>query len=111
MYTFVCAQEFKRSELADHYKNIHCEIHGGMNSYIEHRCPLAWMGCGFSSRRLYPHDLSHTLIYSPAVESFGVTQIVDDRHLLKKEDDDRCFLAELPLELLVKIVHLLDSFT
>ena len=41
MYTFVCAQELRRDEMAWHSKNVHSEIHGGLNNWIEHRCPLA----------------------------------------------------------------------
>ena len=54
MYTFVCAKEFRRDEFAHHSKTIHDDIIGGMNNWLEHRCPLAIYGCGFSQRRFFP---------------------------------------------------------
>ena len=54
MYTFVCAKEFRRDEFAHHSKTVHDIIIGGMNNWLEHRCPLAIYGCGFSQRRFFP---------------------------------------------------------
>ena len=33
MYTFVCAQDFRRDEYAWHSQNVHNDIHGGLNSW------------------------------------------------------------------------------
>ena len=33
MYTFVCAQEFRRDEYGWHSKNVHSEILGGLNNW------------------------------------------------------------------------------
>jgi hypothetical protein len=35
-------------------QNVHSDIHGGLNNWLEARCPLAAFGCGFAFRRLYP---------------------------------------------------------
>ncbi len=35
-------------------QNVHSDIHGGLNNWLEARCPLAAYGCGFAFRRLYP---------------------------------------------------------
>ena len=109
-YTFVCAQEFRRDEFAWHSKNVHNDIHGGLNNWMEHRCPLAAYGCQFSSRRLYPHDANHTVTYSSAIESFGVTKEVAspcNRH----KDGQAKSLFDLPNELLIGILLRLDSFS
>ena len=46
MYTFVCAQDFRRDQYADHYRNWHSDIHGGLDGWLEQRCPLArWVTC------------------------------------------------------------------
>ena len=84
MYTFVCGQEFRRDEFAWHSKAIHNDILGGMNNWLEHRCPLAVYGCGFSHRRLNPGPPRNKtrnrqkLIFSPAVESFGIQMLPDE---------------------------------
>ena len=41
MYTFVCAQDFRRDEYPWHYRNWHSEIHGGLDGWLEQRCQLA----------------------------------------------------------------------
>lgn len=70
MYTFLCAQNLRRDEYEWHFKNTHSEIHGGLNGWIEARCPLACYGCTYSIRRLNP--LGGTLVYNTDVDSFGV---------------------------------------
>ncbi|KAG5846488.1 hypothetical protein ANANG_G00115500 [Anguilla anguilla] len=39
MFTFVCGQLFRRDEFSSHFKNVHCDIHAGLNGWMEHRCP------------------------------------------------------------------------
>ncbi len=114
MYTFVCAQEFRRDEYHSHSKNVHDDIHGGMNNWMEHRCPLAAHGCQFASRRLYPHDNTHTVRFSSAVESFGVTK--RDRGAVLPpyqtfRDGQTKILFDLPTEILMGILLKLDSFS
>lgn len=70
MYTFLCAQPFRRDEFLWHFKNTHSEIHGGLSGWIENRCPLACYGCTYSFRRLNP--VTGNLLYSSVVDSFGV---------------------------------------
>ncbi len=41
MYTFVCAHDFRRDEYPSHYRNWHSDIHGGLDGWLEQRCPLA----------------------------------------------------------------------
>lgn len=72
MYTFLCAQEFRRDEYAWHYKNVHSEIHGGLNGWLEERCPLAQYGCTFGRRRFYPAPKGSSVVHNEILESFGV---------------------------------------
>lgn len=112
MYTFVCSQEFRRDEFAWHSKTVHDIIHGGLNNWLEHRCPMAVYGCGFSHRRLFPfRNQEHTIIFSPAVESFGITS----KNPLKWKDAPAKeyspkTLTDLPFEILEIIIDYLDSF-
>lgn len=70
MYTFLCAQNFRRDEYPWHFKNVHSEIHGGLSGWIEARCPLACYGCTYSTRRLNP--VNGTVLYNSEVDCFGV---------------------------------------
>lgn len=76
MYTFLCGQEFRRDEYSWHYKNVHNDIHGGLNGWLEHRCPLAYYGCMYSLRRFYPTVKGATVIHDETLESFGVKPFV-----------------------------------
>ncbi len=116
MYSFVCGQEFRRDEFHWHSKTVHDDILGGLNNWVEHRCPMASYGCGFSHRRLFPaKNQAQTIIYSPAVESFGIT--TTSRNLMKpklgKDQGNHQSvktLTDLPFEILELIIHRLDSF-
>lgn len=72
MYTFLCAQEFRRDEYSSHCKNVHDEIYGGLNGWLEQRCPLAHYGCTYSMRRFYPTEKGSEVIHNTILESFGV---------------------------------------
>ncbi|PSN46451.1 hypothetical protein C0J52_15132 [Blattella germanica] len=121
MYTFLCAQEFRRDEYSWHYKNVHSDIHGGLNGWLEHRCPLAHYGCMYSLRRFYPTAKGATVIHNDTLESFGVKPFVPyDIPLKPKSDDtlDRSVisphppaLCQLPFEVLRHICRFLDSFS
>jgi hypothetical protein len=76
MYSFLCAQEFRRDEYSWHYKNVHNDIHSGLNGWLEHRCPLAHYGCMYSLRRLYPQTKGATVIHNDTLDSFGVKPFV-----------------------------------
>lgn len=73
LLTFPCQQRFRRDEYAWHYQNVHRDIHGGLNGWLEQRCPLAQYGCGFSRRRLQPSPEGTSLVHSELLESFGLT--------------------------------------
>jgi len=69
MYTFICAQPFRRDEYASHFGNVHGDIHSGLNGWLEARCPLALYGCTYSVLRLNPHG--GCVRFSSVLDSFG----------------------------------------
>jgi F-box only protein 30 len=71
MYTFRCAQEFRRDEYRSHYKNVHGDIHGSIDGWMEHRCPLWRYGCNYVQRRIHPFPIGTKIIFNPIIESFG----------------------------------------
>ena len=137
-YSFYCSQTFRRDEIGWHTKNVHGDIFGGLNSdWIEHRCPLASYGCGFSVRRLYPKPnrivnmdtrnggfqnknntygnsvLRETIIYNTLVEGFGIinTTMEQEYRFVKDENKKaKATLLNLPCEVLYSIFVNLDSF-
>lgn len=93
MYTFRCAQEFRRDEYGSHYKNFHGDILGSLNGWMEHRCPLWQYGCSFVYRRMHPMPKGTKIIFNPILESFG--------HVLDTEShqpDCDFSLSDLPSE-------------
>ncbi|CAG0921330.1 unnamed protein product [Notodromas monacha] len=70
MYTFFCGEDFRRDEFASHCKDTHADIQGGMDGWIERRCPLAYMGCSFKVRRLDP--VGHTVVFNKSSRSFAL---------------------------------------
>ena len=87
MYTFLCAQQFRRDEYAWHFKNVHSDIHGGLSGWIEHRCPLAHYGCTYSLRRLNPAPKGSKLVHNNVCEAFGVQPKVPKIHTIQKYDN------------------------
>ena len=97
---------------------------------MEHRCPLATYGCHFSARRLFPDDAGHTVRFDKDHESFGITALerqeqqkparkqpkqVARAPLPKKKSSNplahKRSLMDMPVEILLKIMGYLDSFT
>ena len=88
-----------------------------MNNWLEHRCPLAVYGCGFSHRRMNPgsQEAKRTLIFSPAVESFGIKILPENEKSKPTKTKSKSklpttTLTDLPLEILIDIIMYLDSF-
>lgn len=71
MYTFRCAQNFRRDEYGSHYKNFHGDILSSLNNWMEHRCPLWQYGCSFVHRRMHPMPKGTKIIFNQLLESFG----------------------------------------
>ncbi|KAK7903930.1 hypothetical protein WMY93_016537 [Mugilogobius chulae] len=101
MFTFVCGQLFRRDEFSSHFKNVHGDIHAGLNGWMEQRCPLAYYGCTYSQRRFCPQVQGFRIIHDRHLGSFG-------RHGHKFSSDQ---FSGLPFEVLQYVASFLDSFS
>jgi len=109
MYTFLCGQELRRDQWEGHCKNVHSDIHGGLNNWMEARCPLSSYGCSFSSRRLYPGDDPRAkVVYSQDTMSFGIRPPPVELIASKTKGKS---LTDLPVEVLQVIFSFLDSWS
>ncbi|XP_062863204.1 F-box only protein 30a [Trichomycterus rosablanca] len=113
MFTFVCGQLFRRDEFSSHFKNVHGDIHAGLNGWMEHRCPLAFYGCTFSQRRFCPSVQGSRIIHDRYLGSFGVQSGLATRPGEKLcQYGSHCdHLSSLPFELLQHVASFLDGFT
>merc|ERR1711974_182112 len=88
MYTFMCGQELRRDQWEGHCKNVHSDIHGGLNNWME--------------------DPETKVVYSQDTMSFGIrpppVQLLKGAHPGKS-------LTDLPVELLQVIISFLDSWS
>ncbi|KAM6917057.1 F-box only protein 30a isoform 1-T3 [Lycodopsis pacificus] len=117
MFTFVCGQLFRRDEFSSHFKNVHGDIHAGLNGWMEQRCPLAYYGCTYSQRRFCPSVQGFRIIHDRHLGSFGVQPGLP----LKAGDDlprkpyrfgAQCDqFSSLPFEVLQHVASFLDSFS
>lgn len=79
IYSFRCGLDFRKDELASHYRDIHNMIIGGLDGWIEHRCPLFVYGCPFVHRRWSPNmpntdqalHSQRTLVFNSHLEAFA----------------------------------------
>ncbi|KAH0622361.1 hypothetical protein JD844_024609 [Phrynosoma platyrhinos] len=115
MFTFVCGQLFRRNEFSSHFKNVHGDIHAGLNGWMEQRCPLAYYGCTYSQRRFCPSIQGAKVIHDRHLRSFGVQPCIST---MLTEPDKRCclglrsdHLSNLPFEVLQHIAGFLDGFS
>ncbi|KAM6467197.1 F-box only protein 30 isoform 2-T5 [Liasis olivaceus] len=115
MFTFVCGQLFRRNEFSSHFKNVHGDIHAGLNGWMEQRCPLAYYGCTYSQRRFCPSAQGAKIIHDRHLRSFGVQPSIST---VLSEPDKRCCLglhsdnlSNLPFEVLQHIAGFLDGFS
>ncbi|KAE8601406.1 hypothetical protein XENTR_v10013661 [Xenopus tropicalis] len=114
MFTFLCGQLFRRDEFSSHFKNVHGDIHAGLNGWIEQRCPLAYYGCTYSQRRFCPSTQGSKIIHDRHLRSFGVQP-----HLSSLFENARSYsvglsldhFSSLPYEVLQHIAGFLDGFS
>ncbi|XP_071752263.1 F-box only protein 30a [Centroberyx gerrardi] len=117
MFTFVCGQLFRRDEFSSHFKNVHGDIHAGLNGWMEHRCPLAYYGCTYSQRRFCPSVQGSRIIHDRHLGSFGVQpglplRIGDNLPKNTCRFGSQCdHLSSLPFELLQHVASFLDGFS
>lgn len=106
MFTFECGQLFRREEFLSHFRNVHGDIHSGLNGWMEHRCPLAYYGCTYSQRRFCPSRQGSKVIHDRHLRSFGVQPMMD---VVAEPGCDR--LSALPYEILQHVARFLDGFS
>lgn len=117
MFTFVCGQLFRRDEFSSHFKNVHGDIHAGLNGWMEQRCPLAYYGCTYSQRRFCPSVEGFRIIHDRHLGSFGVQPGLPlrtgDGHSrwTHRTDSQWDQFSSLPFEVLQHIATFLDSFS
>ncbi|XP_062325367.1 F-box only protein 30a [Osmerus eperlanus] len=118
MFTFVCGQLFRRDEFSSHFKNVHGDIHAGLNGWMEHRCPLAYYGCTYSQRRFCPSVQGSRIIHDRHLGAFGVQadlpSVQRDNALPRNacRFGSQCdHLSSLPFELLQYVASFLDGFS
>ncbi|XP_056151981.1 F-box only protein 30-like [Lampris incognitus] len=117
MFTFVCGQLFRRDEFSSHFKNVHGDIHAGLNGWMEHRCPLAYYGCTYSQRRFCPSVQGSRIIHDRHLGSFGVQLGLPCKNedILSKNTcsfDTKCdHVSSLPFEVLQHVASFLDGFS
>ncbi|XP_035522737.1 F-box only protein 40-like, partial [Morone saxatilis] len=75
-FTFLCGHTFKRREYVKHYKNIHSDIQMGVNGWFEQRCPLAYLGCTYSQKRLQPSTHEANVMYNEDLGCFSLHPII-----------------------------------
>lgn len=106
MFTFECGQLFRREEFLSHFRNVHGDIHSGLNGWMEHRCPLAYYGCTYSQRRFCPSRQGSKVVHDRHLRSFGVQPMMD---IVAEPGCDR--LSALPFEILQHVARFLDGFS
>ncbi|XP_018418796.1 PREDICTED: F-box only protein 30 [Nanorana parkeri] len=114
MFTFVCGQLFRRDEFSSHFKNVHADIHAGLNGWMEQRCPLAYYGCTYSQRRFCPLTQGSKIIHDRHLKSFGVQPHIPSKsQLIKNSPQSQSVdnFSSLPYEVLQHIAGFLDGFT
>ena len=131
MYSQVDQQWYTCFVSLNYFRNVHNDIHGGINNWIEHRCPLSVYGCPYTWRRMQPHDSKHNLVFNKTSESFAVVSNPKPKTVknkakpgasklktksaqsikssLKKTQPSHSYLVNLPVEILLKVLENLDS--
>ncbi|XP_029532318.2 F-box only protein 30-like isoform X1 [Oncorhynchus nerka] len=109
MFSFVCGQLFRRDEYSSHFKNVHEDIHAGLNGWMEHRCPLAYYGCTYSQRRFCPSSQGSKVIHDRNLRSFGVQPSPVGGEPLGESQSDQ--FSGLPFEVLEHVARFLDGFS
>ncbi|KAK5858047.1 hypothetical protein PBY51_011244 [Eleginops maclovinus] len=109
MFTFVCGQLFRRDEFSSHFKNVHGDIHAGLNGWMEQRCPLAYYGCTYSQRRFCPSVQGFRIVHDRHLGSFGVQPGYPRGRRRGGAQGDQ--LSGLPFEVLQHVASFLDSFS
>lgn len=110
MCSIPCGVDLRRDQYCSHFKNVHTDVHGGLNYWIQQRCPLAQYGCPYVRERLRPGSKEGCLVFDHEIDNFGVMPSCFGSQC-SKEEGPTFDLLSLPFELIEKIVIYLDSFS
>ncbi|XP_049897138.1 F-box only protein 40-like [Epinephelus moara] len=120
-FTFLCGHTFQRREYGKHYKNIHSDIQMSVNGWFEQRCPLAYLGCTYSQRRLQPSTHEATVSYNEDLGCFSMrptlpVSLGDASQASQRKGGGRGgggedSLSSLPYEVLCHMASFLDSLS
>ncbi|KAM6986118.1 F-box only protein 40-like [Aplochiton taeniatus] len=75
-FTFLCGHTLQRREFPKHFRNVHSDIQTCVSGWFEQRCPLAYLGCTYSQRRLQPSTHTATVTYNQELSSFNLRPIL-----------------------------------
>ncbi|ODM97950.1 F-box only protein 30 [Orchesella cincta] len=110
MYSFICAREFRRDELAGHFQHFHTEIHTQLNGWLFQRCPMANQGCSFGIHRMFPLDCNHRIVFNKALSTFSYSS--KNHSVYSTTDNPQSpSLMSLPFEVLVYFTRFLDPLS
>ncbi|EDO39611.1 predicted protein [Nematostella vectensis] len=112
LYSIPCNQVFRRDEYGEHFKAVHSDIHGGLNGWLEERCPLAQYGCTFVRYRLHPNTQCGGVVFNQDLGNFGIRTCMKDQqcpHNIPSTGNNN-LLCLLPVEILQTIAGMLDGF-
>ena len=110
MYSIPCNVDLRRDQYCSHFKNIHNDIHGGLNYWIQQHCPLAQYGCPYIRHRFSPGSKGGRIVFDHEIDNFGIVPGSDLDNVVC--GSRHCFdLLNLPMELLEKIALFLDSYS
>ncbi|GAA6097157.1 F-box only protein 40-like isoform X2 [Tachysurus ichikawai] len=114
VFSFMCERCFRRDEFASHFKNVHSDIQSCLNGWFEQRCPLAYLGCTFTQRRLQPSTHRATVFFNTDLSIFTLRPdfnkpLLADSQMVPDGYEDS--LSNLPFEVLRQIARYLDSFS
>ncbi|KAJ7996120.1 hypothetical protein DPEC_G00233780 [Dallia pectoralis] len=132
-FTFLCGHSFQRREFPKHFRNVHADIQTSANGWFEQRCPLAYLGCTYSQRRLQPFRQPATVTYIQELSTFNLrpdlpaslletpppqkksTSTLEPVPTLSRRKSrgggDRNSLSALPYEVLCHVAGFLDSLS
>uniref|UniRef100_A0A8C4RDI9 F-box protein 30b n=1 Tax=Eptatretus burgeri TaxID=7764 RepID=A0A8C4RDI9_EPTBU len=112
MFTFVCGQLFRRDEYPHHFKNVHGDIHAGLNGWLEQRCPLAQYGCSYTQLRFCPGSMPGSrVVYSTLLRSFGVQPFVAAELEKSARPVSLDLMSRLPFVVLRNVARFLDGYS
>lgn len=112
MCSIPCDVDLRRDQYCSHFKNVHGDIHGGLNYWIQQRCPLAQYGCPYVRKRFRPGSKEGCLVFDHQIDNFGVVPNCERAENILAINSNGTFdLLCLPLELIERIAFFLDSYS